>query len=369
MELDFKVAADYLTTLVNHPKTPDEVQDKENIFYKWDSSHPYSSDVYAASLEKDPTMDFVILNFADIQCHDGEAFSEIGEFAEETMGKLIAQTKPDLITFTGDNAFDPFAYLRLIRFIDAYNIPWAAVMGNADHKGIVSEFWAAYQMAQAKNSLFDYGPENMGYGNYIINIKENGKTIHTVFMMDTHYKDETQGERRDHLWDNQIEWYKWTVNGIAAQAGYVVPSTAIMHIPVPEYQDAWYSIYDKDTKTLAPEYKDLPFNKVHEAFCTPKFNNGFFALCKELGSTKTIVCGHDHTNCFAIPYEGITLTYAMKTGCGCYWEQETNGGTTLAVSSDGQAKVSFHYIDPAKSKVKKFALDYYNINLYKRKED
>lgn len=140
MTADIRVVNEFLDSLILHPAAPDEVRGGENLFYDWNENLPYSSKTYATTIEKSPDKDFVVLNFSDVQCHDGEAFSEVGEFAEETMDKLIQKVKPDLITFSGDNAFDPFAYLRLIRFIDAYGIPRAAVMGNADHTGLVSEF-------------------------------------------------------------------------------------------------------------------------------------------------------------------------------------------------------------------------------------
>lgn len=204
----------------------------------------------------------------------------------------------------------------------------------------------------------------MGDGNYIINITENGKIIHTLFMMDSHHEEEMQVGSYDHFYDNQIAWYKWAVNGIKNEAGSVVNSTVFMHIPVPEYQNAWDSIYNKETGELAPEYRDRAFCKVHEKMGPPEFNNGFFELCKELGSTKYMICGHDHKNCFDIEYEGITLIYGMKTGYGCYWERETNGGTTLTISSDGKIRTEHHYIDPKESKVKEFMLEYYGVNLY-----
>ena len=123
MTADIRVINEFLESLTQHPATPDEVRFGDTLFYDWDASVPYESDLYAVEIEKDPDRDFVILNFADIQCHDGEAFSEVGDFAEETMDKLIRKTNPDLITLSGDNAFDAFAYLRLIRFIDSYGIP------------------------------------------------------------------------------------------------------------------------------------------------------------------------------------------------------------------------------------------------------
>ncbi len=361
---DFRVANDFLEEMTMHPASPDELKSGKKCFYKWDKNDKFSSEKYTVNLEKKPGKDFVILNFADIQCHDTEAYSFVGDFYEETIDKLIKEVKPDLITLTGDNAFDAISYMKLINFIESYEIPWAPVMGNADQTGLVSEFWADYRLNQAKHCLFDYGPENMGDGNYIINITENGKTVHTLFMMDTHHEETMQVGSYDHLYDNQIEWYKWAVKGICAEAGKTVSSSVFFHIPVPEIQDAWDSVYDYEKQELKGEYKNQPFCKMHEKNGAPLFNNGFFETCVELGSTKNIICGHDHKNCFSIPYKGINLTYGMKTGNGCYWERETNGGTVIKIDSEGNTKTDFCYIDPSKTKVKRFLLEYYGVNLY-----
>ncbi len=363
-----RVIPEFLDALVLHPASPEEVHSGASLFYDWTPQVPYASAVYAAALEKKLGKAFVILNFADIQCHDGEAFSEVGEFAEETIARLIEKTKPDLITLTGDNAFDAFAHLRLIRFLDSFGIPWAPVMGNADHTGVVSEFWIAWQLVHAKHCLFRLGPEGMGYGNYIVNITENGKTVHTLFFMDTHHEEEMQTGSYDHLYDTQLSWYRWAVEGIAAEARHPVPSSVFFHIPVPEYKDAWDAAHDAKTGELLPIYRDVPFCKRQENYGFPRFNNGFFALCRTLGSTKNMICGHDHVNCFSLPYEGITLTYAMKTGYGCYWEHKTQGGTTLTVYEDGTSTITQYYIDPQTSENAVF-LDWYHNHYLKETEE
>jgi len=74
-------------------------------------------------------------------------------------------------------------------------------------------------------------------------------------------------------------------------------------------------------------------------------DNGFFALMQAMGSTEHFIVGHDHTNSFSVMYEGIRLTYALKTGAGCYWNKRLNGGTTITVGSDGHATVAHEYIE------------------------
>jgi hypothetical protein len=224
-------------------------------------------------------------------------------------------------------------------------------MGNHDGQGCVSEFWAAYLLSKAENCLFEFGPEDMGYGNYIINVTENGKIIHTLFMVDTHNNDEFTLEDGstvggyDHLWKNQIEWYKWAVNGISDIAGKTVESTVFMHIPVCEYKDAWINAYGSDQLgTLAPELAPDAMGTYGESVCSSPVNNGFFTVCKELGSTKTMVAGHDHANSFSVVYEGIRLTYALKTGYGSYYTEGLSGGTVISIGSDGAASVNQIYM-------------------------
>ncbi len=369
MEIDLHVVSSYMKDLLEHPCCPADIKGGEPTYYKWSAGMPYSSARYAAEVKKDPARDFVILNFADIQCHDGEAFCQVGEMAEETMDKLIKRVKPDLITMSGDNAFDQLAYMRLIQFIDSYGIPWAPCMGNADLRDVeMDEFWAGYRLSHAKNCLFRFGPEGMGYGNYPVNITENGKIIHTLFMLDTHVEtDDEKGTHWNHLTADQMGFYEWCVKGIAKEAGRVVPSTVIMHVPVQEYKAAWESILDKDGKPTGPAAAKR-YCQVREYYGVPDENNGFFALCQKLGSTKAMLVGHDHRNCFAIPYGGIQLCYACKTGYGCYWDADTNGGTVITLGSDGEPNVDYQFIDPRESRVKKFVLDYYGINLFAPKD-
>ena len=324
----------------------------ENAFFEqWSAESQYKED-YAYTLEKKPNKDFVILNITDIQMIDNELNNGTGSIAKGTIDKLVADTKPDLITVTGDNAWETFAYIQTANLIDSYGIPWAPVMGNHDGEGCPSEFWCAKVLDNCKNCLFKFGPEGMGYGNYIINIKENDKIIHTLFMMDSHNSikedNNVNGPKDsgyDHFWPEQLKWYEWAVNGIKELAGKTVQSTVFMHIPVVEYKDAWDMIYDSENDKIKDEYKDTAYGVNHEGVCCAAENNGFFDLCKKLGSTKDMVCGHDHNNNYSAVYQGIRLTFALKTGSGCYWEEELNGGTVIKINSDGQTNISHMYVD------------------------
>lgn len=326
---------------------------EEQFFEDWSKETKFTQESYI-ELEKNPDEDFIVLNLTDIQLGEENVFGKEGEYTKELITKLVNEHQPDLITLSGDNAWGYISYIEVIKFIDSFGIPWAPVMGNHDGEGTGTEFWAAYKLSEAENSLFKFGPKDMGYGNYIINITENDKIVHTLFMMDTHsyIEREVDGEIEtfyDHLWDNQQEWYKWAVNGIKElNGGEVVESTVIFHIPVREYIDAWDAVSINKTEENPHGEGDTKnefylFGSRTEDNCPSPDNNGFFALCKELGSTKNIIVGHDHVNDYSVMYDGIRLSYSLKSGFGSYWTPEMIGGTTLNINSAGDVDIENHY--------------------------
>ena len=135
-----------------------------SYFTQWSVNDTFDAADYI-EIEKQEGEDFVILNLADVQLSDAKAYGELGECSEDLITKLIADNDPDLITLSGDNAWDTAAYMRLIEFLDSFDIPWAPVMGNHDGEGTGTEFWAAYTLSNAEDCLFKFGPKDMGYGN------------------------------------------------------------------------------------------------------------------------------------------------------------------------------------------------------------
>ncbi len=320
------------------------------FFTEWSVTDEFTAEDYI-TIQKDPEKDFVILNLADVQMKDDEIFTAEADETFALIDALVEEHEPDLITLSGDNGWAMISYIELIKKVDSYGIPWAPVMGNHDGQGCVNEFWAAYLMYKADNCLFEFGPKDMGYGNYIINITENGRIVHTLFMVDTHnsstytLSDGTQISGYDHLWKNQMEWYEWAVNGIKEIEGRTVESTVIMHIPVVEYDDAWKLVYNEETGSFRPGADLIASGSKFEGVSSAPVNNGFFALCKELGSTKTMLCGHDHVNDFSILYQGIRLVYAVKTGYCSYYNSNLMGATTVSINSFGEASVHQNYVD------------------------
>lgn len=385
----------------------------------WDSSKAFDENEDAITLWKeDPNKDFKILNLADVQMADSyTVFQNNRNY--DMIAKVVEQEKPDLITLTGDNVWlinSKSAVKRFVKEMDSLGVPWAPVFGNHDSEFDVDKNWLVEQYLKSDTCLMRKGPKNIaGVGNYIINVKDRqtGKIIQTLFMMDSlqynKYEEqdtvnvypgaegveslagtdgwlrkdgytfkpminddgsqalhpatnrpmyEMTGRDYDYIKQNQIDWYKWAVKGIAELTGEIVPSSAFFHIPLPEFDYA-YSLYEK-TITDAEgnlfdeeKLKELEMNGAEnfganrEAVSCPTYNSGFFEVMYNLGSTKNVVVGHDHVNNSSIVYRGIRLTFALKTGDGCYWDEsgKVSGGTTITVDGTG-ATVTKHVYMP-----------------------
>ncbi|MDR1093502.1 MAG: metallophosphoesterase, partial [Clostridiales bacterium] len=249
---------------------------------------------------------------------------------------LIRDERPDLILLLGDQCFTPFnrsAYKRLIAFMDARKIPWAAIFGNHDEQGKATKNLLADMLSKSEYCLFRYGPNNIGgAGNYFVRLTSGGRDVHTLYFLDStvkkdgHYQPPTEG---------QVRWYEWAVRGMAAEAGGVVPSTLLIHIPLPEYAAA----YD-----AAAANGGVVYGQRREKECASDVNSGLFEKIGGLGSTKGVFCGHDHVNDYSVMHEGVRLTYALSSGFGSYGDRNVKGGTVLTVRPDGateQAQVFF----------------------------
>lgn len=329
-----------------------------------------------ATLQKEPGKDFKILNLADIQYNDVmDTFER--SYTEETIRTLIEQEKPDLITLTGDQvwaAFQKQSQKDLIKLIDSFGIPWAPVFGNHDGEGNADKNWLADRYMEAENCLFKKGPNNIGgVGNYIVNIMEGDKIVQSLIMIDSgtsrnysaiaeeqkmyekainhetqeyilnddgSVKTDVFGTSYDFISESQIAWYKWAVEGAAKINGGKAPeSIAFFHIALPEFYNAYIQWKDSgyDSK--------IGFGEKRENVCCPSVNTGMFDVMKELGSTKNVVVGHDHINNYSVLYEGIRLTYGLKTGDRCYANDDLNGGTVLTITDNG-VKTDHKFVHP-----------------------
>ena len=75
----------------------------KNVVYEWHKEDAFD-DSRIKIVNKDPNKDFVILNLADIQICDLENYSD-KKIVRRQIDYLVKETKPDLITLTGDQVW------------------------------------------------------------------------------------------------------------------------------------------------------------------------------------------------------------------------------------------------------------------------
>ncbi|MCQ2743018.1 MAG: metallophosphoesterase [Bacilli bacterium] len=302
-------------------------------------------------IHKNPDKDFVILNLTDFNMDENDwGNEETVSFLNNTIDELVKRVKPDLITFSGDFAHSevPELYIKSREVFERIGIPWTFVFGNHDNQsGPETSSLLADMLSEDKNCLFEKGDPEMGVGNFVIEILENDKPIHALVMMDSHDREDIADEKGEtkkvwgRLYKNQLEWYKSTVLEMG------IKTTLITHIPPYVYKDAFKAAFNKEKDPKAVSFEESfdgsnwndgyksSFGVAHEGVCSYPLDCGEFQYIRDSKYTELVLVGHDHVNNFVIEYDGVKLAYATKTGSGCYYEKELNGGTVLTINKDG----------------------------------
>jgi len=311
--------------------------------------------------------DFKVVQFSDVHIGAGWMCHGKDLKALNAVAAMVTAEKPDLVIVTGDIAYpipvqagtsDNLTEAKLFAtLMENLGVYWTVTFGNHD-----TEAYSKYDRAQIadfyensgfKYCLFKSGPENIdGYGNNVINIKNSkGEITQSIFTFDSHaYLNHDIlgfGYNYDNIRESQVEWYRECVEKFTAYNRSVsdmenpVPkSTAFFHIPLKEYQDAWYEYLNngfKDTENVKHIYGVAGESGI--IVFPGEGEDTLFETMVELGSTKGIFCGHDHENNFCVEYKGIRLTYGMSVDYLAYIGISKRGAqrgcTVITYSPDG----------------------------------
>lgn len=273
---------------------------------------------------------YSVLQITDVHILNDE---KKDEKAFRDITKMVDAAKPDLIVVTGDitsEADNLTAIKTFGAFMETLEIPWAFVYGNHDAEGDADKDAIDEYLLSLEYCVYERGdPAITGHGNYYRNVTDaSGKPIMTLFMMDSNMYDEANGGY-DHFHEDQIEWYKNTVQSIAEEtngdASKVVPSLAFFHIPMQEFKTA-YDAAKKDGGKL--------FGYRFEDECPPTQDDQMFETMVELGSTKGVFVGHDHMNNYEVEYSGIRLCYGLSCDHNIYLVP-MRGGNLINIKADG----------------------------------
>ena len=275
---------------------------------------------------------FRILNFSDIQ-DDESLDSRVITFIRQA----VYAACPDLIVLTGDNIYGSdvgsgqtaTAIAQFMNVFEDLGVPVAIVFGNHDDNGkaLSKEEQMAIYANYSVNISYDEGSSMAGCGTYNVPIygsTETDKVKFNLWMFDTGSSiNNALSSLYDYMRPDQLNWYVNKSNELRAANGNVpVPSIAFQHIIVNEIYDALTQVSSGTSGAVSHNGSSyvLPSTAVAgsvlgEHPCpSDNENETEFSVLKQQRDVIAIVSGHDHTNMFIVPYQGIDLINSPAAG-------------------------------------------------------
>lgn len=241
--------------------------------------------------------------------------------------------KPDIIVATGDNIYgelddDGQMWLEFIEVMDSFGVPWLMVFGNHDNESAKGVTWQIDQLKNSKYCIFKQGGLIDGNSNYNVLVTRRGTPQFLLYMMDTngcHVVNTKTGEGLNvgnvdlrklksstGFGTSQVDWMVNSSKKAFEKYGKV-PTLLFQHVPLPEARTAIVSKYEDTCETL-PFYPSEPGDQGMAREIASGFSTiqGLWKKLKEM-NCKGAFFGHQHRIATSIVYDGIRLTYGLKT--------------------------------------------------------
>lgn len=255
---------------------------------------------------------FKIIQLTDI--HLGEV-----PFNEEdlrTLGKIdetLAKERPDLICITGDLIWSEGVkqpergYHALIKVINKYDYPVVVTYGNHDseeglNRSDLREIEKTItHLVDKKQAFIDSRNREC----FTVELVADELLTNVLYVFDTGSMAPGEIPGYDFISREQIDWYEKTYHHYKNHHAET-RDIALMHIPLPEYEQA----AERITKGC--------FWEQNPRIAAPDLNTGLFARFVFNQHISFIFCGHDHDNNFEGVYLGINCVYGNVSGYNCY---------------------------------------------------
>lgn len=274
---------------------------------------------------------------------------ELNVFAH--MDKVVEEAQPHLIILTGDNTYGEFdedysMVEALVARLDSYGIYWGFTYGNHDRESLVAELAARY--SSSEYCLYANASEGVEQY-YSIALLQDGEVIRALYLMDTNstarkvVKDDIV--KVPGMTAEQVNWFERTSAKVIEKSGNVnLPASVFTHIAPTQFYEAAKKYGFPETVDFEAN-KDGDFGNNHgsmlESPWVLKRGERWFNVAKN-ANTDTVFVGHQHVNNTSITYEGVRLTFGLKTGMYDEYQKGELGGTLLTLNGS-EATVNHIY--------------------------
>ncbi len=272
--------------------------------------------------------------------------------------EAVERSLPDLIVLTGDNIYgetddDGSDWIELCNKMDSYKIPWLCVFGNHDNESGKGVNWQIEQLEKSEYCVF-YRGNVAGNSNYSVLLSQRGEARYLLYMLDTNgcsLKPHNLGEA---LMPDNVDIHELTLSAgvFNSQTSWFMESYAeateaygsletLMFYHIPPFE-ASYAVKANGGAYPIGEYFEEgdDFGIYKEALGGFNVGNGFYSKAMAI-NCKGMFVGHQHQVAVSIVYEGIRLTYGLKTGTYDYHDRDMLGSTLITVYNDGGFGVQY----------------------------
>ncbi|MBQ7541712.1 MAG: metallophosphoesterase [Clostridia bacterium] len=282
---------------------------------------------------------FTILQIADIQ-----GGANLFYLCRRSILYAVQKAKPDLIVLTGDNFAGYNARSRersrraIAQFMDMFEsigVPVAAVFGNHDddktpytkleqieqYESYSCYIGSAGVVAEREKD----GVKIVNAGTYNIPVyagADSDDVLFNIWCFDSgnNINPDPGFGGYGYVLSEQVDWYVKTSDALRkANGGKAVPSCVFQHIIPPQIyrtlrevkKGTRGALKGGDKYYTLPEGLDPKTNWMGELPSSPNTacKNAYAELDAMVaqGDVKAVFVGHDHVNCYSIPYKGIDL--------------------------------------------------------------
>ena len=344
--------------------------------------------------------DFKIMHLTDVHICGGFLSASNDKKALNAVAAMITAEKPDLVVVTGDISFavpwsgtlnNNYAHSYFTSLMERLGVYYTVAFGNHDSENYNYYNRAAvadmYENESLKYSLFSSGPDDVfGECNHVINVKNSkGFITKSLIVIDSNAYTEDDvlglGWDYDNIHDDQISWYKSTVEKYNAENRAVyyalsddkkaeaeefltVKSLMFMHIPPKEVRDAYEEYINNNRQnTENVTYIFGHDGEIDKVVYSSEYEDQLFETILELGSTEAVFYGHDHLNNFVLEYHGVTLSYGYSMDYNAYSgianKGYQRGCALIDCNADGSVEITHenYYQDKYPSRYEKESVD------------